>query len=965
MGIGLERKLVKVVENALSSGPMPQEALLATVQQAGLRVDAGVLWETCKTHGIADLRGESWVLRSSAVPDRGAIVPDGVSRERSNPDPIAVPHQRSQEEQDAAAEVGRLGSSLGIPAVEPVPPPGPVPGAWADAAEGASRAFGDELQAVSKRRTQTDVPLTMGTEAGRAGSRRMMRFEAQGEVGVAEGTPATLIVTDAQFEVEVVSVFGNVVTLSTPPDTPAASEATLRLDLSWLLIAQSRRLHELAHGGPGFDGSAALAVVTHQHQWGSAAPVELPEGTLEGLNNGQRSAVERALAPGLTWLWGPPGTGKTTTISALVAELCARGQRVLLAAPTNAALDVAIQALLKRLPDVDEGLLVRLGQPADSSLVDRNAGRILVDEIAAARGEPIAKRRVEVGRDIRQRRQELSSLKRRLGQLTSEEETRRLRVETQIAHLQALQRELDRKLLAVRRQVCREATVVAATAHQVVLETLKQLTFDVVILDEASMTSAALAMLVAGAGHGHTVIAGDFRQLPPIAVAATPPAQEWLKRSPFEKAGISTAVAKGCAPANLAALTEQYRMRRPIGDVVSTAFYPESPLVTARGVASRTVRSRAPWASSELVFIDTSSMRARTARRQGMLSRYNLMHAQLAAALVGSATSELHDLALITPFAPQARLLESLLPGTRFEDWAASTVHRFQGGERDIVIYDTVDTGHGVSPLHPWFTDGSAGSEGARLLNVAASRARDNLVVIGALNSLHRPGSARDAVWTFFAHLLDRAECLPWEKVLTLSAGVTEYVQNAVTQRLRNDIARAATVEMWLPRAPLHSLPALLKELRWMRNEDPDTEAVTIWVEPEPDGYLSAEALRARQEGINVRPLMPILESGAVIGDVVWSSSAPLLGPAPGVVLRTEHRAFADAIRRAQRRRPGVAPGSGQLGDDCGRCQRMLIRYETGRRGQPDLRYECHACDRLGRTTKGKASVRLNGRTAG
>ncbi|GAA3813252.1 hypothetical protein GCM10022226_37460 [Sphaerisporangium flaviroseum] len=956
MGLGLERKLVKVVQQALSSGPVAQDALLEAVHQAGLRrVDPGDLWEICARHSIADLRGDMWVPRFFAAPDSEDVPPKGPSRDRANP--VRVPDERASEELEAAAEVRRLTSRLGLAMVEPAPPSGPVPASWEDVAKSASRAFGDELQAVSKRRTQTDVPLTMGNEAGRAGSRRMMRFEAQGELGVAEGTPATLVVRDAHFEVEVVSVFGNVVTLSLPPDAPVVKEATLRLDLSWLLVAQSRRLHELAQGGPGFDASAALAVVTDQHPLPLAARVTLPKHALQGLNEGQRNAVELALAPGLTWLWGPPGTGKTTTISALVAELCARRQRVLLAAPTNAALDVAIGAALKRLPGAEEGMLVRLGQPADPALVDRKAGRILVDEIAAARGEPVARRRVEVGRDLRQRRQVLSALKRRQEKLTREEEATRLQIETEITYLQALQRELDRSMRDVRRQVCREATVVAATAHQVVLDTLKELTFDVVILDEASMTTAALAMLVAGAGHGHTVIAGDFRQLPPIAVADTPPVEEWLKRSPFEKGGIATAVSAGRAPVRLAALAEQYRMRRPIGDVVSTAFYPESPLVTAPAVASRVARSRAPWASSELIFIDTSRLKARTARRQGMLSRYNLMHAQLVAAMVGGTTTDLHDLALITPFAPQARLLESLLPETRLDEWAASTVHRFQGGERDIVVYDTVDTGHGVSPPHPWFTEGSAGSEGARLLNVAASRARDNLVVIGALDNLHRRGARRDAVWTFFAHLLDRAEHLPWEKLLTLSHGTTEDVQGGVMDWLSDDLARAATVEMWLPRAPLRELPALLPALRRIRNEDPDTEAVTIWVEPEPDGYLPAEALRARQEGINVRPLTPILESGAVIGDVVWSSSTSLLGTDPGVVLRTEHRAFADAVRRAQRRRSGIAPGSGQLGDDCGRCQRMLIRYEAGVRGQPDLRYECAACDRENRRIKGKPSI--------
>ncbi|ETK36587.1 hypothetical protein [Microbispora sp. ATCC PTA-5024] len=138
----------------------------------------------------------------------------------------------------------------------------------------------------------------------------------------------------------------------------------------------------------------------------------------------------------------------------------------------------------------------------------------------------------------------------------------------------------------------------------------------------------------------------------------------------------------------------------------------------------------------------------------------------------------------------------------------------------------------------------------------------------------------------------------------------------------------------------------LLPALRSIHDDDPESEAVNVWVEPEADGHLPTEALYARREGVNVRPCLPVLESCAVIGDVVWSAGKSLLGPGTGVVLRTEHHAFAEAVRRMQRRRSGSAPGSGRPGDDCGRCRRMLVRYEQGRAGQPDLRYECPSCDR-------------------
>jgi hypothetical protein len=911
--------------------------LIEALQRRGLRVDPSDLYLACTNHGIAqfDARDRSWTATggSTAIPTPPA-----------SPGRALTAQERTEQRVDA--QVRRLLVASGVSEQGQTPPPGPVPAGWSASAKEAARALLDELHAVSKRRVLTDIPLVDGVAVNHTTGPRLMRFEAEGELGAQEGTSAELLVAGATstIGVEIVSVFGNVVTLAMPSDAPQIRSARLRIDLSWLLRRQSNRLHELVDGGPGFHAVAALAAVTPPGPGDTRTPVRLRPGVALDLNEGQRSAVELALSPGLTWLWGPPGTGKTTTLAALVTQLADRGQRILLAAPTNAALDVAVKAILTQRPRLADGDLVRLGQPSDPALIGRAGGRILVDEIAAERGA-VAAERVEVAHRLREHRAGIATLKRRK-ELTAAEQNARLRLETAMAEDLALAKALDRAMMELRRDVCRRAALVAATAHQVVLDILKEQTFDVVILDEASMTPAALTMLVAGAGKGHTVIAGDFRQLPPVALAETPASQLWLSHSSFERAGIPRAVADGRKPRALAALTEQYRMRDAIGEVISAAFYPESPLIPHESVSRRTRRSRARWTTADLIVLDTTTLAARTARRQGFHSRYNLAHVQVAAGLLGAA-ADVEDLAVVTPFAPQARLHESLLPDDRTDRWAGSTVHRFQGGERDIVVYDTVDTGRGLTRLHRWFTDGFEGSDGARLLNVAASRARDHLVVIGALNNLHRRGAERDAVWTFFAHLLDRAVPLSWSKAIAQSA-VTEHVESGIVQRLGEDIARAQSVDMWLPGTRLDHLPAVLPMLRMVPRGE-NSEAITVWVEPQPDGHLPTEALQARREGINIRPVLPILESLAVIGDAVWSSSGSLLGPQPGVVLRTEDRSLADAVRRAQRRRSGPAPGSGQLGDNCGRCMRMLIRYEIGPRGQHAISHECFACDRLRR----------------
>jgi exodeoxyribonuclease V alpha subunit len=89
-------------------------------------------------------------------------------------------------------------------------------------------------------------------------------------------------------------------------------------------------------------------------------PIEVDLALLDGLLAGdgsahQRAAVERALKRGLTVLAGGPGTGKTTTVAALVATLVQSlgSLRIALAAPTGKAaarLGEAFRAAATRLP---------------------------------------------------------------------------------------------------------------------------------------------------------------------------------------------------------------------------------------------------------------------------------------------------------------------------------------------------------------------------------------------------------------------------------------------------------------------------------------------------------------------------------------------------------------------------------------------------------------------------------------
>lgn len=87
----------------------------------------------------------------------------------------------------------------------------------------------------------------------------------------------------------------------------------------------------------------------------------------------QRDFVKKAIAtPDFAILEGPPGSGKTTTILEIIAQMISKGQRVMLAASTNAAIDNILERLTILPEHIRNKILaVRLGnENAISKSVD-------------------------------------------------------------------------------------------------------------------------------------------------------------------------------------------------------------------------------------------------------------------------------------------------------------------------------------------------------------------------------------------------------------------------------------------------------------------------------------------------------------------------------------------------------------------------------------------------------------------
>jgi superfamily I DNA and/or RNA helicase len=106
-----------------------------------------------------------------------------------------------------------------------------------------------------------------------------------------------------------------------------------------------------------------------------------------------------------------------------------------------------------------------------------------------------------------------------------------------------LQKRIDKlqeEISGKRKQIIAEARVVACTAYKPLIDKeITELEFDVVVIDEASMIPLSLFYCSAAKAKSRLVIAGDFRQLPPIVQVGTKLKKENFKVSATGIPGIA------------------------------------------------------------------------------------------------------------------------------------------------------------------------------------------------------------------------------------------------------------------------------------------------------------------------------------------------------------------------------------------------------------------------------------------
>ena len=633
------------------------------------------------------------------------------------------------------------------------------------------RALGDERKAVKARSARRAVTLSEGSLRDARGVFHEYAFpvahraealeEGQDVQGQFDSLTLSCVVVqngDAELVLALPQSLGPII----------PSGGILTVDAEWMIAALQSRVSDgiaiVTKNRPcvlPFNLDAAARVIgrsSFRPRREEPPPCVLEDGT--PLNEEQIGAVRLALGSDVSYIIGPPGTGKTTTLARIVEAHVRLGRSVLVLGPSNRAVDVLMRAVAQRLRTLagySQGMIVRFGPRPDATALGDVRGDIceaeLTDRIRQTRFVPAvmalaAERRILDARILGLSEQRevcdafgptpappylaqvqsmLASARNQLGQILERER-----------HLTAESDRLPADLLA-------NCKVLGTTIHQTYISRHLTRQYDVVVIDEASMVQSAQAYVAAGLARpreGRVVIAGDYRQLPPVFHATSARAHAWLGTDIFHTVGIPADLERDDTPPYVATLDVQYRMSPGICTLVSDLFY-EGRLRTDRSVRQRTSLP-SPLGNTDVFTIDSTPMAPRV-RPTADKSRVNEKHVTIIEDLLafldsgGVIGGDETSVAIITPFRAQAGALRRRLgPRYRGRRIAVTTGHRSQGGEADIVVFDLTDApGSYVSK----FLDADdLSAAGPRLINVGMSRARHQLYVVGAMEYLERAG---------------------------------------------------------------------------------------------------------------------------------------------------------------------------------------------------------------------------------
>lgn len=467
--------------------------------------------------------------------------------------------------------------------------------------------------------------------------------------------------------------------------------------LKQVISAKNNRLAELRDI---FHGTQPASTFSFQ-------PVRFP-----WLNCTQEEAVNKVLhAKDVAIVHGPPGTGKTTTLVEAIYETLHRENQVLVCAQSNMAVDWISEKL------VDRGVSVlRIGNPSRVN-----------DKMLSFTYE----RRFESHPDYTQLWSIRKAIRELYGRIRKSSDREQIR--TKINSLKDRATELE---IRINEALFSEARVIACTLVGSANRILTGQKFGTVFIDEAAQALEA-ACWIAIRKADRVILAGDHCQLPPT-----------VKDPQALRAGLGYTLMQSIVknrPETVSLLKVQYRMNDEIMRFSSNWFY-GGMLESAPEVKYRSILDF----DTPIEWVNTEGMDCNEEFVGENYGRINKPEAELSVAQLKAYIlkigkerflEEKIDVGLISPYKAQVQYLRQLIRKDNFfkpyrSAITINTVDGFQGQERDVILISLVRANE----------EGQIGFlNDLRRMNVAITRARMKLIILGDVSTLTRH--------TFYAEL--------------------------------------------------------------------------------------------------------------------------------------------------------------------------------------------------------------------
>ncbi|AJH14539.1 AAA domain-containing protein [Myroides profundi] len=519
-------------------------------------------------------------------------------------------------------------------------------------------------------------------------------------------------------------------------------------------------------------------------------------------DNNQILAVRKAVGnKNVLLIQGPPGTGKTTVIVEVIQQLVKRGEKILVTGQNH----VAVDNVFLKLVEASKLNCLRVG---NSSRFDKDVLKYSLDEQKSLFSEYYRKfldnqvRLMQLfvdnytSLDSSQLKllllEKVASFKNSYGELDKEflsnhsETTDLLNglslqgVEGLLKHTKLwLSEEIVFDDSFLSSFLYSSVDVVFATCIGIRTDSYfskMESKFDTVIIDEAGKASIAETLVALQLGK-KVILVGDQMQLPPYfdsshlderdkesfvsvkkkenVFSDITDVKDALKSSFFEFL-INRIESDKFPEDNKVMLNYQYRMHPTIGEFVSRTFYNDNVKMGSNTLSNR-LSLPSPF-DKELIFFDSSSSKDSLEKKDDdSVSVSNPFEAKFIVEIILSELIKndvsLGSIAIIAPYKSQVNLIKKILSNSTtnqfdIDELDIATLDSFQGKEYDIIIFSfTRAIKHSNNSMGKYQKVGFL--DDARRLNVAFSRAKKKLIMIGHANTLKDQRSHNDDLFNY------------------------------------------------------------------------------------------------------------------------------------------------------------------------------------------------------------------------